>query len=185
MILSDKTIKKLVEEENLITPFNEKNLSSNSYDLTLAEDQERLELMPGESRLVVTEEKVNLPADVVAKTVSKSSFARCGVSIGDIGGWVDAGYRGQLTLLAVNLGDKPFELRRIKEICQIIFLQADSKAEKTYNGHYQDSKGLKEAWFINDRKNFNNVDVQTAIVDISGGNSNLVDPDFFEKRCDF
>ncbi len=187
MVLSDKTIKKLVEEKNLITPFNEKNLSSNSYDLSLAEDDKNLELMPGESKLIVTKETVNLPANVVAKTISKSSFARCGVSIGDVGGWVDAGYKGQLTLLAVNFGDSAFELRRIKEICQIIFLQADSEAEKIYNGHYQDSKGLKEAWFIKDKRNkdFNKVDVETTLVDISEGNSNLVDPEFYEKRCDF
>ncbi len=172
MILSDKTIKKLVEEQGLITPFDEENLSSNSYDLTLAEDQENFELMPGESTLVVTRETVNLPANVVAKTVSKSSFARCGVSVGDIGGWVDAGYNGQLTLLAVNLGDSAFNLRRINQICQIVFLEADSEAEKTYDGHYQNSVGLRPAWF-------------KKILGKDSIEDKLVDPEYFNKRTDF
>lgn len=172
MVLSDKTIKKLVQEQDLITPFDEKNLSSNSYDLTLADEQEDFELMPGESTLIVTKETVNLPANVAAKTVSKSSFARCGVSVGDIGGWVDAGYKGQLTLLAVNLGDSTFDLRRIKQICQIVFLEADSEAEETYNGHYQNSVGLKEAWF-------------KRVIGKGSIEDRLVDPEYFNKRTDF
>lgn len=147
MVLSDKTIKKLVKDKKLISPFNEDNLSSNSYDLTMGGENQVKELMPGEAKLLVTKEKINLPDNIVAKTVSKSSFARCGISIGDIGGWVDAGFRGQLTLLAVNLGDQIFDLTKISQICQIVFMQSDSKVEKLYNGHYQDSVGLNPSWF--------------------------------------
>lgn len=182
MVLSDKSIKKLVEEKNLITPFKMKNLSSNSYDLTLDESNWDEPLVPGESRLIVTKETVNLPDNVVAKTVSKSSLARCGVSVGDIGGWVDAGFRGQLTLLAVNMGDATFDLSKMDAVCQIVFLESDDKAQKPYNGHYQDSKGLNEAYFKNKAEEtigFRNLN------DASGVTSLLVDSDQFEKRCDF
>lgn len=162
MVLSDKSIKELVKSQDLITPFDEGNLSSNSYDLTL-DDSEELVLQPGESKLIVTKEFLNLPSDIVAKTISKSSFARCGVSIGDIGGWIDAGYRGQLTLLAVNYGDCVFRLRKTNQICQIVFLKSDSQAEQTYNGHYQDSSGLRRAWFDENSEDYRDVKVYTDI----------------------
>ena len=146
MVLSSKTIKNLVEDKSLIKPFDEDNLSSNSYDLTLADSEGTLELAPGESKLVVTKDTVNLPLDIVAKTVSKSSFARLGVSIGDIGGHVDAGFRGQLTLLAVNLSNKPFKLSKTNKITQIVFLKSDQQTDTPYNGHYQDSVGKVNSW---------------------------------------
>lgn len=164
MVLSDKTIRRLVEEEGLIEPFNLKNLSSNSYDLTLADEMKDIELKPGESRLIVTKEGVNLPFDVTAKTISKSSFARCGVSIGDIGGWVDAGFRGNLSLLAVNFGDSTFSLKNVDKICQIVFFKSDEIVESPYNGHYQDSRGLQQSWF---KKIIPEVEVMTKIKDIS------------------
>lgn len=166
MILSDKTIKQLVEKEGLITPFSEANLSPASYDLTIADSDSELVLKPGEAKLIATKETLNLPAFIAAKTVSKSSFARCGITIGDIGGWIDPGYRGQLTLLAVNLGDSTFRLNKIKEICQIVFMQIDNEAMHSYNGHYQDSEGIQGAWFDTGTtvtEDYRNIEVLTNI----------------------
>lgn len=182
-MLADKTIRRLAMFNKLIQPFDEDHLSAASYDLSLDDsDKERNIIPPGTAKLVVTKEKVNLPNNIGAKTVSKSSLARIKLSIGDIGGWVDPGYRGQLSLLAVNYSDTTVDLNKFKTVCQMVLFKTDTIPEKPYAGHYQDSKGLRNAWFNDVKEDFRNVDVKTDIANISSG---LIDKEFFEKRCDF
>lgn len=144
MLLSDVSIKNLVSCEGMIAPFNKDNLSPNSYDLTLSDENGEVTIRPGESRLVVTNEVIELPRDVSAKTVSKSTYARHGASIGDVGGWVDAGYKGNLNLLAVNYGTENLTLKPYDKICQIIFIKTNDYPSQTYNGHYQNTTGYDE-----------------------------------------
>lgn len=145
MILPDKTIKRL----NLISEnFNEKNLQPASYDLTLDLGPETTTtLKPGESRIFSTKEVVSLPSDVAAKTVGKSSFGRASISSADIAGFIDPGFKGNLTLNLTNMGDKDFILWNDTPFCQIYFLRLESSASKKYDGHYQNSKGLKKSIF--------------------------------------
>lgn len=145
MVLPDKSIKEL----NLIKEnFNENNLQPASYDLTLDLGEETTTtLKPGEARVLSTKEVINLPKNVAAKTFSKSSYARAFVSAGDVGGFVDPGFTGTLTLLVVNFGEKDFILWNDTPFCQIKFERLEDSAEESYNGHYQNQRGITKSIF--------------------------------------
>ena len=142
MVLTDKDILK----NKLIENIDIDNLQAASYDLTLPEEYRKL-LKPHEVLTVHTKERINLPDNICAKTFGKSSFARLGISSGDLGGWVDPGFNGNLTLSIINHTDQFFNLAGKKTFCQIVFFKTTQSAEKIYNGHYQDSNGKVESIF--------------------------------------
>ncbi len=88
-----------------------------------------LELAPGERAMVPTGISLALPEGYVALVHPRSGLAaRCGVSIVNAPGTVDAGYRGEITVLLVNLDPaQPVTLRRGDRIAQLV-LQRVSRA---------------------------------------------------------
>lgn len=169
MILSDKTIKETIAHKcPLVEPFNKRNLSPASIDLTLADDfidergiRTRLEdrlnafnILPGEFWLMSTKETVNVPQDMVAVVKGKSSLARMGLMI-ECAGFVDPGFSGQITLEAKNLNqERVLSLKPGMKICQIVFMKLDKPVDNPYSKeaghHYQGQRGATKAW--NDNK---------------------------------
>lgn len=139
MVLGDTLIKKL----GLVVPFNEENLQSASYDITIEETIGNIdwELKPGESILISTKEYVSLPNNVAAFVKTRSSLARLGISVGEVGGWVDPGYNGNLTLFMNNNGKKSIDLRELDRVGQLVFLEVTGVSQG-YDGNYQNSKGI-------------------------------------------
>jgi dCTP deaminase len=99
-------------------------------------------LHPGEFILGVTEERVNLPDNVVGKIEGKSSLGRIGLMVHVTAGFIDPGFRGPVTLEMKNLLQVPIVLRPGKKICQIAFAWLHSPAQNPYRGRYQDSEGV-------------------------------------------
>ncbi len=69
-----------------------------------------------------------------------------GVFLSNTAGWVDAGYRGQITLELSNLGTAPVALRPLEmRISQLVILQLSSEVEVPYGeergSKYQDQRG--------------------------------------------
>lgn len=141
-MLSDKTIKRL----KLLDPLREENLQPASYDLTL-DDSCKKKLYPGQSMYGLTVETVKLPKRVAGVVRTKSSLARMGITAGDIGGFVDPGFNGQLTLFVKNLGDEVVDFRELDTFCQIYFFKLDQDPDEAYDGHYQNSRGINESRF--------------------------------------
>lgn len=141
-MLSDKTIKRL----KLLDPLKSKNLQPASYDLTL-DDSCKKKLYPGQAMHGLTVEKIYLPKNVAGVVRTKSSLARMGITAGDIGGFVDPGFKGQLTLFVKNFGNEVFDFRDIDTFCQIFFFKLDQDPEEIYNGHYQNSVGINQSRF--------------------------------------
>lgn len=79
-------------------------------------------LQPGERAVVPTGVAIALPAGYAAFVHPRSGLAaRCGVSIVNTPGTVDAGYRGELKIILVNLDPKsPVELHRGDRIAQLV-----------------------------------------------------------------
>ncbi|NYD59299.1 dUTP pyrophosphatase [Nocardioides marinisabuli] len=79
-------------------------------------------LEPGERALVPTGIAIALPAGYVALVHPRSGLAaRHGVSIVNTPGTVDAGYRGEVKVLLVNLDPRePVELRRGDRVAQLV-----------------------------------------------------------------
>ena len=88
-------------------------------DLTTTVD---VDLGPGERAMVPTGISVALPDGYVALVHPRSGLAaRCGVSIVNAPGTVDAGYRGEVKVLLVNLDPRtPVTLSRGDRIAQLV-----------------------------------------------------------------
>jgi dCTP deaminase len=92
--------------------------------------------------LVPSLEWVELPADLAATLRCRSSFGRKGVVI--TAGFVDPGFRGQLTLCLLNMGPEELTLGKGDRVVQMI-LQRVSGGSELYKGRYQDSTGAVHA----------------------------------------
>ena len=85
----------------------------------------------GACALVPSIERVELPADLAATLRCRSSFARRGVLIG--GGFVDPGFRGQLTLCLTNMGAEPVTLAEGDRVVQMV-IQEVRNGDRLYQG---------------------------------------------------
>lgn len=102
---------------------------------------ETLLLPPGRFLLGHTLERVELPATHVAQVNGKSSVGRRGIQVHATAGWIDPGFRGQITLELSNLGELAVELQPGELICQLILLEMDMPPDVPYRGRYQEQTG--------------------------------------------
>lgn len=148
MMLSDASIVDEVERCGLIKPFNLKQLQPASYDLKLGcmDNNKPFRIIyPGEFMIASSDELVCIPDYLAARLEGKSSWARRGLIV-HTAGFVDPGFRGQLTLEMTNLSSLPIPLDVGILICQIAFFQLDRPVERPYGhpelgSHYQDQIG--------------------------------------------
>ena len=141
MILSSREIIRRLGDQSrdgalVIQPYGNECQQPASYDLRIGEDAE---LKPGSCTLVHTLEWVELPADLAATIRTRSSYGRKGILV--TAGFVDPGFRGQLTLGLVNMGQETVRLKMNDRVVQLILHQVLG-AYETYEGRYQDSKGV-------------------------------------------
>jgi deoxycytidine triphosphate deaminase len=94
-------------------------------------------LKPNEFFLVETIEKVNMPKDIMAIVLPRSSLFRCGVSL--YTAVVDPGFVGTLTFGMKNLSEHSFEIEIGSKIGQIVFEKVKGNV-KLYDGKYQGGK---------------------------------------------
>jgi dCTP deaminase len=99
--------------------------------LTVADD-EAFVLHPGEFVLGQTLEWVELPNDLVARLEGKSSLGRLGLLIHSTAGYVDPGWKGNLTLELSNVANLPIALYFGMKIGQISFFKMSSPVERPY-----------------------------------------------------
>jgi dCTP deaminase len=143
MILSAPEIIRRLDQDcgrgNLIiTPYSSECQQPASYDLRAAGDS----LLPkGTCMLVPTLEWVELPMDLAGTLRCRSSFGRRGVLLG--AGFVDPGFRGQLTLCLTNLGSDDLIVQKNDRVVQMI-LHEVREGNQSYSGRYQDSMGAVE-----------------------------------------
>ncbi len=158
-VLSDRDITDRLISGNLTIAYvQDEQMQPASVDLTLGYSLKKLDgteinlreedyiLQPNEFILGSTSEKVEIPDDLVGQVDGKSSIARLGVEVHRTAGWIDPGFKGNITLEIHNGGDKPFTLSWEMPICQIIFFTLTSPCERPYghdelNNHYQNSDG--------------------------------------------
>lgn len=154
MILSDNSIKELVEKIKLIKPFNEKQLTPNGYDVSIEkieringentkEKDDKYYIEPGEYFIVLTKEKVNMPKNIVGRLSIKTKFARKGIILSP--GVVDAGFIGKLNLCFYNANGIPVAIEKGRTIVQLVFEKMEKDSEKTYeqrSGNYQNQKDI-------------------------------------------
>ncbi len=161
MILSDSTLKRMLASGELIVePLAEHQIQPASIDLRLGKhflklDENDVDLIrmdrplryteltqdeiviPAHSFLLAsTQEYIRLPDDVTAFVEGRSSIGRIGLFVQNAG-WVDPGFKGELTLELYNANRLPIKLVAGRRICQLVFARMDARAAAPYRGKYQ------------------------------------------------
>jgi dCTP deaminase len=177
-VLSDQYIEKYAKQFNMIEPFMFELLQPASYDVRLSpilrvphtrsfksidlgdpetvkgrtevfnmDEEGGYALQPGRFVLGSTIESVDIPDYIVGRIEGKSSIARLGLQI-HCAGYLDPGFRGNVTVELVNFFDMPIILRPGVKIAQFSFERMTNNARKPYcneRNHYQDSEGTIES----------------------------------------
>lgn len=82
---------------------------------------EELTLEPGARALVRTGLIFQLPPDAEAQVRPRSGLAlKHGVTVLNAPGTIDAGYRGEVGVILVNLGQAPFKVEKGMKIAQVV-----------------------------------------------------------------
>jgi len=169
-VLSDRDIRAAIESGDVvIRPYAPKDLQPSSVDLHLdrrfrvfrnnrypyidvrspqpdltemltVEDDEPFILHPGEFVLGQTLEWTELPNNLVARLEGKSSLGRLGLLIHSTAGYVDPGWKGNLTLELSNVANLPIALYYGMKIGQISFFRMSSEVERPYGSPELGSK---------------------------------------------
>jgi dCTP deaminase len=109
-------------------------------ELVEVEGDEPFILHPGEFVLGQTLERVTLPDDLVGRLEGKSSLGRLGLLIHSTAGFIDSGWRGNLTLELSNVANLPITIYHGMPIGQISFMRMDRPVEQPYGSTEAGSK---------------------------------------------
>ena len=164
MMLSDISIQDLLRQGDLVISPMPRNMAFQPASVDLALGNEFMSpyadikstpgsyytILPGECVLGTTRERVVLPDDVVGRVEGKSSWGRRFLLVHTTAGFIDPGFRGQITLELTNLSRVPLSLTVGEPICQISFAFTDRAVSRPYgsaglNSHYQDQVGVRAA----------------------------------------
>ena len=169
MVLSDRTIRRLLEEGRIgIEPYEPALMQPSSVDVRVdryfrvfrnsrypyidvkAQQEELTELVevddeafilhPGEFVLGSTLERITLPDDLVARLEGKSSLGRLGLLIHSTAGFIDPGWDGHVTLELSNVANLPITIYVGMKIGQLSFVQLSEPAENPYGAAALGSK---------------------------------------------
>jgi len=77
-------------------------------------------LFPRRIKLVSTGIKVSIPFGFELQIRPRSSLAMKGIGIVNSPGTIDADYRGEIKVILINLGEKPFSIKRGDRIAQAV-----------------------------------------------------------------
>ena len=165
MILSDRTVQKMLDNKSLrIEPITAGQIQPASVDIRLGNTFSVVDdtpsgiikldseikykiivadtymILPGQFVLATTMEYFELPDYLTAFVEGRSSLGRMGLFIQNAG-WVDPGFKGEITLELYNANRCAIELKAGRRVGQLVFAAMDSPALNPYRGKYQGQKG--------------------------------------------
>lgn len=170
MILSGKEILKHMGKEIIITPFDEKRINPNSYNLSLADEllvyeQDELDMKKPNptKRIVIPEEGLLLEPNrlylgrtneftktdrYVPMLEGRSSTGRLGLFIHVTAGFGDIGFAGYWTLEIFCV--QSVRIYPNVEICQIYYHDIDGEYDLYSSGKYQNNSGIQASLMYKD-----------------------------------
>ncbi len=98
---------------------------------------------PNSFALAETVEYFEIPRDILAICLGKSTYARCGIIVNVTP--LEPEWRGKITIEISNTTPLPAKIYAGEGIAQILFVRGDQVCKKSYAdkaGKYQDQKGL-------------------------------------------
>lgn len=170
MILSGKEILNQIGNDIIITPFDEKRINPNSYNLRLHNellvyknevlDMKKLnnteKIVIPETGFMLTPGKLYLGRTVeytrtssyVPMLEGRSSIGRLGMFIHVTAGFGDVGFSGYWTLEIFCV--QPIVIYPDVEICQIYYHAIEGEYEKYSSGKYQNNTGIQPSLLYRD-----------------------------------
>jgi dCTP deaminase len=164
MILSDSTLKDYIDSGKIICkPMTPASIQPASIDCRLGDEflivdsnkmtnlsldskvvyrkikSDTITIPPNSFILGTTMEYIEIPDNIVTFVEGRSSIGRLGLFIQNAG-WVDPGFKGQITLELYNANSLPIELKAGRRICQFVFAEMDTGAENPYGSHKHSGK---------------------------------------------
>jgi len=118
----------------------ELRMGSVYYDLT--EGDKRIDatasgtvlIKPGHRVVLITEEELVIPDDVIARVTSKGSLFSVGLS--PVSTYADPGFAGNMGIVTQNLSEKFIELPIGESIAKVDFSMLTGKAKSPYRGQH-------------------------------------------------
>ena len=98
---------------------------------------------PNSFALARTIEYFNMPDNVLAICLGKSTYARCGIIVNVTP--FEPGFKGHITIEISNTTPLPAKIYANEGIAQVLFIEGDEPCEVTYadkNGKYQAQEGI-------------------------------------------
>lgn len=125
--------------------YTEKVVESGSYLL----------VPPGTFVLGTTCETVSLPANIIGRVEGKSSLGRLGIAVHSTAGFIDPGFKGQITLEIYNHAPRPVKLHVEDYVCQLVLSKSETPARRPYgcesrNNKYQHQTGTSTSCSFQD-----------------------------------
>ena len=177
MILSDRTITSMLKDNNLCDltkcELAENAIQPASIDITIGRsfstplqpkdfiidfenplqytsvESDTYVLLPKNFVLATTMEYVVLPDNITAFVEGRSSIGRLGLFIQNAG-WVDPGFKGQITLELFNASDYSIKIKAGTRVGQLVFARMDYYAANPYRGKYQGQTGATGSMIYKD-----------------------------------
>jgi dCTP deaminase len=110
---------------------------------TAVTGKDHIVIPPNSFALAETVETIDVPRDVLAICVGKSTYARCGIIVNVTP--LEPEWRGKVTIEISNTTPLPAKIYANEGIAQMIFLKAQKACAVSYadkGGKYQDQAGL-------------------------------------------
>ena len=140
-VLSDKTIKKMIDNKELVPNGNVDNATHCSYEFTASlmlrggsNQTERIVepgvvIEPAQLVWIRARDEISIPADMVGLWIQTQTLARQGLLLLNIT-LIEPGYEGPLSAVLVNFGNKKVIIRPDTKIAKVVFLTLDSEADE-------------------------------------------------------
>lgn len=112
---------RLPHAEGLPLPARQTELAAGLDLMAAVAEDAPVSLAPGQRALIPTGFAMELPSDCEGQIRPRSGLAaKEGVTVLNAPGTIDADYRGEMKVLLINHGDKPFLITRGARIAQLV-----------------------------------------------------------------
>lgn len=152
--LSSKTLKKRIPNDEIIIPYKEERIKYAAYELSMGreayvttdekkkkyEDDDQVVIHPGQFALLITEETIKVPTNLIAFISIK--FAKKSEGLINVSGFhVDPGFEGKLKFSVYNAGAQNVILEVGVPTFQIWFSKTTERVEK-YDGSHNGQNSI-------------------------------------------
>lgn len=118
--------------------------TESNYPYTIEDPEHYMPIEPGEFMLATTREYIEIPDNIACQVHGCSSIGRSGLFVQNAG-WVDPGFRGELTLELFNASCERIELCPGQRIAQLTFQYLHTPCAVPYQGRYVGQRGATAA----------------------------------------